>query len=197
MIKAKRSAFIEVERLRWALGKRRLIKRFRTAVDGGASCGVWTALLATKFKRVISFEPHPPSFAALTINTGECANVERYNKALWSKSERVTVFPRKPGAAMTGHQVKVDNDGDTAAIAIDDMHLEELDLLKLDLEGAEPVAILGAEETLKRCKPVLIVEISALQTRFGYKPEQTHAIILQRGYREVMRFDVDRIYAPI
>ena len=43
-------------------------------------------------------------------------------------------------------------------LRLDQFSLMALDFLKLDCEGYELFALQGAEETLKRCKPVVIVE---------------------------------------
>ncbi len=41
---------------------------------------------------------------------------------------------------------------------IDDLELAELDFIKLDVEGYEYQALKGAEQTLKRCRPMVMFE---------------------------------------
>ena len=43
-------------------------------------------------------------------------------------------------------------------MTVDSLKLDQLDLLKLDLEGHEYAGLLGARETIMRCKPFVIVE---------------------------------------
>jgi hypothetical protein len=58
---------------------------------------------------------------------------------------------------------------DTEVITLDSLELPRLDVLKLDIEGAECDALLGARETLVRCRPrLLLVEvIEENLARFG------------------------------
>ena len=44
-------------------------------------------------------------------------------------------------------------------ITIDALHLPELDLLHLDLEGYEENAMVGAIDTLLRCRPTVVLEM--------------------------------------
>ena len=41
---------------------------------------------------------------------------------------------------------------------IDNMNLDKCDLIKIDTEGAEPLVLMGAQETIKKFKPVIIFE---------------------------------------
>ena len=43
-------------------------------------------------------------------------------------------------------------------VAIDDMHLQRLDLIKIDIKGMEIEALNGAKHTITRTKPQIIVE---------------------------------------
>jgi hypothetical protein len=49
-------------------------------------------------------------------------------------------------------------DGPTPRIRIDDLDLDHLDFLKVDVEGYELFVLKGAEQTLLRHKPVVILE---------------------------------------
>ena len=47
---------------------------------------------------------------------------------------------------------------------LDKFELENVSLIKIDVEGFELQVILGALSTIKRCKPIIIVEISNQNT---------------------------------
>lgn len=43
-------------------------------------------------------------------------------------------------------------------VTIDSLELPHVDYMKIDVEGFEPLVLLGAQETIKRCKPVIMFE---------------------------------------
>ena len=52
-------------------------------------------------------------------------------------------------------------DAEVPLVTIDDMIGTDtpIDLIKMDVEGEEEPALRGAEQTFKRCRPALIIEI--------------------------------------
>jgi FkbM family methyltransferase len=165
--------------------------RREVAIDGGAHCGSFAVHMAEHFDYVHVFEPCAESFENLTHNCQPLPNVICHNQALMDKACMVEVYA--PGRqTLTARQVKYG--GNTPAIAIDDMHLMACDLLKLDLEGAEHLALLGAKKTIKKYHPFLLVEMNNLGKRFGWNDKQTEALIISMGYRHVWSAGVDRGY---
>ena len=63
------------------------------------------------------------------------------------------------------------------AFRLDSVGLARVDLIKVDVEGMEEEVLAGAEETIKRARPYLIVEhyklgaatLEAKVMQFGYK----------------------------
>ena len=52
-----------------------------------------------------------------------------------------------------------------AAVPLDDLRLDRLDVIKLDVEGAEPMVVAGASATIERCVPYVVTELSCEMTR--------------------------------
>ncbi len=54
-------------------------------------------------------------------------------------------------------------DGEVKSLSIDqlvkDMNLEKIDFIKMDIEGAEPYALKGAEATIRKFRPKLAIAI--------------------------------------
>ena len=50
---------------------------------------------------------------------------------------------------------------------LDDFEYDNLDFVKIDVEGYENKVILGAENTLKKHKPIIIVEQKKYSSRYG------------------------------
>lgn len=62
--------------------------------------------------------------------------------------------------------------------------LQRLDFIKADIEGAEFPMLKGAEETLRKYHPMLMLEIQAHSTRlFGYEPEDIFRWLKELGYK--------------
>lgn len=174
-----------------------IITDWTVAIDGGAHVGTWADRMAEDFGRVVAFEPTPETFELLVENMAARENVECHNMALLDEAGRVDVLqPRPERETLTARFVEKTKRGAVRCSAIDDLDLTSCGLIKLDIEGAEPAAIAGAKRTIRRCRPVLCVEIGGLSVRFGVEAKDLHRGILEMGYREVFRQGVDRVYAP-
>ena len=93
----------------------------------------------------------------------------------------------------TGQNHVVNGDG-VEMITIDAMALKDVDFIKFDVEGCEYDAISGAENTLKRCKPVLIVELNGLGKRYGHEDSEVNDLLKSFGYQLIDRVNKDHIY---
>ena len=170
----------------------------RLAIDGGAHVGSWTVLLAEYFDEVIAFEPCEESFDKLVVNasaflrTAEYPLITLHKKALMDKPCFVDVVcPRPKRQTLTARQVEYGTQ--IEGVTIDSLELTCCDLIKLDLEGAEPLAILGALNTITKFRPFLVIEFNdTLPERFETTAIQMIATLKDLGYEEVWRNDVDR-----
>ncbi len=158
-------------------------------VDAGAYIGTMASAFLQKvgpMGRVIAFEPNKEAFKALRLN---CPKAESYCSALASRNAYGRAV--KPGDTNFGtFQVLTDNPTETdeaedsiPLVRLDDWELVTLDLLKADVEAGEYDLLLGAAETIRRCKPVLVAEIneSALAAR-GKTPDDVLGLIRSFGY---------------
>jgi hypothetical protein len=61
--------------------------------------------------------------------------------------------------------------------------IERVDAIKIDVEGAELRVIRGADKTIRRDKPILMVEIQAATLQAaGTTPEELFETIVSYGY---------------
>lgn len=167
-----------------------LVTNYSMAIDGGSHAGAWTVIMSERFNSVHAFEPHPRTFEYLAENCAGLDNVTLHNNAIMDKPCNVDVYA--PGrTTLTATQVRYAANGGTQAVAIDSFNFQECGLLKLDIEGAEFMAIQGAMETIKRCRPFIIVEANNLGRRFGYENRDTLQLIRSLGYTECWARGVD------
>lgn len=173
---AYKHALLHVKSVEWAIAN---AGHRRVALQAGGNVGLWPRRLAKHFARVITFEPDPISRACLEKNVP--ASVEVHEEALGQVVGRCAVKHRGLGS----HRIV---DGDTVPMTtIDSLGLEALDYLQLDIEGYEHHALTGAIETLKRCRPLVQVELRGFTTKYGTTIEETTQFLKWLGYRSVSR----------
>jgi len=134
-----------------------------TVLDIGANIGIYTLLAAKRGARVFSVEADPINAMALKrhVNLNHvCDRVTIHEIAAINKAETVCLH-RNPfnagGSSLYG-------DGDGIAVkgrSIDSLGLPCIDVCKMDIEGAEVLALEGMIDTLQRSpKMKLLVECS-------------------------------------
>lgn len=168
------------------------------AVDAGAHVGLWSRQMAKSFECVIAVEPSPDTFEALTANMQAfgCSNVELRQMALGAGPGFVSMTLDAKGASMKNTGARyVETGGSIPMEAIDAWELPSLGFLKLDVEGSEHAALLGARQTLKRCHPVVLYENKALWRRFGVHRDAPKDLLTGLGYRQVAAVSKDEIWA--
>jgi len=125
---------------------------FRTAVDIGAHIGLWSYNLEPLFGAVVAFEPVAAHRECFELNVS--SHVELHPVALGQKAGLVSI---RSNPTSSGDS-RVDGAGDIEMHRLDDYDLHNVDFIKVDLEGYEYFALRGAEETIKRWRPCIIVE---------------------------------------
>ena len=131
------------------------LKRKRTCIQAGGNIGIWPIRFSKMFDRVITFEPEPINYFCLAYNTKDIDNIEIINAALSTYSQ-VDLLNREENNCETFYTVP----GTTIKTArIDDYNLKDVDLIYLDIEGAESEAINGARKTIERNWPLIGIEI--------------------------------------
>lgn len=131
------------------------VKQFRHAVDVGAHCGLWSFYLAPKFERVTCFEPVAAHRECWLKNiTAPNANLCHY--ALGDRDAQVTLHTGESSSGDT--YIKEGGEHPAEMRTLDSLGLTDIDFVKIDAEGFERFILLGAEQTIRRDKPCIIVE---------------------------------------
>jgi FkbM family methyltransferase len=69
------------------------------------------------------------------------------------------------------------------ARTLDSYNFQDVNAIKIDVEGSELLVIQGAKDTIDRCRPSVQVEIVPKQcTLFGYEPQDLYDFFAQRDY---------------
>jgi FkbM family methyltransferase len=135
----------------------------RVVVDVGANVGVATLWFAARapLAKILSVEPSPRAVLLLRRNVaanGLAGRVQIREAAVGGKCGTGRV--RDDGASVTATVEPLDSGGEVEVVPLsrlfDDASLERVDVLKLDCEGAEFGALLGADDgTLARVDAIV------------------------------------------
>ena len=131
----------------------------RVALDIGSSYGWVTTSLANYFDCVIAYEMDTEVYNCAKINCSDYTNIQMHNYAISNvNSESFYKSYNSSGIQkLTNNPVDVP----CKTITIDSINLNNIDLIKIDVEGHEFEVLQGLEKTIKRCKPkVIAVEIN-------------------------------------
>ena len=134
----------------------------RVIIDAGANIGAFTLYAAPQpGSRIIAIEPFPPTFARLqaTVTANRLSNVQCVNAALGAEEGLAymgTIDEPSQFRALTesGEQaVRVT----TLQTIFDQNNVDEVDLLKIDIEGGEYKSLLTADiPTLRRIRRIAL-----------------------------------------
>lgn len=177
----------------------RLCPQRRVAVQAGACLGVYPKRLAQSFDTVYTFEPDAKNFVLMTANAPE-PNIVRFQAALGCTHDLVGTCRQRRDGKPHNHEgiTHIAGSGPVPTLRLDDFGLPVVDLLCLDCEGWDTYALKGGRDTLRRCRPVLMVEINKNLGYVGILPELVRDYITSLGYRFLKRFDLasDEVYVP-
>ena len=170
----------------------RHVGSWRNAIDVGAHVGFWTIQMAKRFRMVHAFEPIA-QFATCWKANVDAKNVKLYECALGEGHGlvKLRVDPADSGGThvnAVGPDVIDDGTAPCARVMpLDDFDFEQVDFIKVDCEGFEHRVLEGARSTLKRWKPVVIVEQKAhkLGPNFGITGTPAVDLLKELGYRVV------------
>lgn len=200
---ARGSSSVEAE----AAGLEDLISEGAVCFDIGAAYGLYTFTFASRVGptgQVVSLEPLPGSAAFLrrAVRWTGATNVFVQQIALGAEQRQGTMsLPRRGGLPVHGRAFLADDaDGFgpnsefagekrlRVAVTTLDTIVEEadparVDFIKIDVEGYEPAVLLGAERTIRRFRPILMIEIEDRHLRkFGADASTVVNVIQEHGY---------------
>jgi FkbM family methyltransferase len=138
------------------------IRPVRLIVDAGAYTGLSTVFFADKYRhaRVIAIEPDPTSFALLLRNTAQHENVTAVNAALWFEPARLTLGTGRDQGAWSVRATPAAADQPAVRSITMGEVIErycgeaEIDLLKLDIEGAERDVLAHSSGWIERVRAI-------------------------------------------
>jgi len=163
-----------------------LVKPGHVVIDAGANVGQYSMLASTLVKpdgAVHAFEPAQINRLKMAMNLvrNRVANVRLNDLALWDLPEELLMSldladqkQRNFGAFAASKKSAVDEpltvlSNSVAAIRLDDYVQEQgltaVNVIKMDIEGSETRALNGARATLKKYRPLILMELNQQAAR--------------------------------
>jgi FkbM family methyltransferase len=137
----------------------------RHVLDLGANVGYASVHFATQWPQaaVLAVEPEAENASLLKRNTGPYRRIDALHAAVWSRSTSVSVENPRADANAFRMTDAIDGSGPripafTIAQLLTRLGCERLDLLKMDVEGAEAEILRSSTEWLDRVN-ILIIEL--------------------------------------
>ena len=163
---------------------KKFIKSGTDSIDVGVYRGVYSYEMSKYSEKVHSFEPNPIIFKYINKNLKKfIKNIHLYNFALSNQNKTINlkipirnsnsnkeIFEEyyEMGKATIHNENNFENyeNFEIQAKKIDELSFDnKISFIKIDVEGHELEVIEGAKNTIKRDKPVLLVEIEKQYTK--------------------------------
>ena len=145
---------------------KKIIKPGMTVVDIGAHIGYFTRLfskLVGERGKVFAFEADPINFNFLKRNTSRLTNTTIINKAVSEQNGEINFYhipnstgchsvikPNRPAEKITVPAVTIDS-------IMTEYNLSSIDIIKMDIEGGELLALAGMQNLLNKSSNMTIV----------------------------------------
>jgi len=158
------------------------------AIDVGSNVGFWAWHLAREFKQVHCFEPVPIHNECLELNMRGVDNFTIHEEALSDKKCEVELLVYDGNCGATHVNQDCSRPGETftkvkaKCARLDDYKFKNVKFLKIDCEGFELAVLQGAEKTLQRNSPVIVVEQKKENERFGLPSKGAVEYLESFGY---------------
>jgi FkbM family methyltransferase len=163
----------------------------RDAIDAGANIGTYTFFLRKHARRVYAFEPNPQLADRLrTLFPGVVVR----NLALSDRAGQVVLrIPIHPDGTELHELASIAQSFDwqtrdcpIRSVTIDSENFDNIGFVKVDVEQHERQVLLGAMETIKRCRPTIMTEISPL--KYEQALPDVFAFLTRHAYAGWFRF---------
>lgn len=181
---------------------RRLLKPDMVYADIGANQGEYALFAAKRLTNgaVLAFEPVPALYEQLVDNVrlNNFTHVRTFNFGLFSHEDVLQMYTstdvvihnsfNEGLASIFASDYRKDVVATAQLKAFDQVFptlgLKRLDLMKVDVEGAELHVLQGAEEMLRQYRPLLMLEVNEPAfAAAGYTTRELRQFLEQRGYR--------------
>ena len=165
-------------------------------IDIGANIGlmsIFASQCVGNSGKILAFEAHPETHELLLENIAlnHIENIDTFNFALGNETGKAMIYDNwnvnRGGASLVIHAEN------STGFEVDVKTLDEViqndfqpKMIKIDVEGFEFQVLKGATNTIKNCKPILIIEFSVSREN-QYDPFEMIDFIESIGFYEIFK----------
>lgn len=164
-------------------------------VDIGANIGNHSLFFATHLEstHIHAFEPFPKNIQVASQNLLAYKDRVTLHPYALSDSESLQKLYNSESNNHGGYSLEQLSDGRSFPVmdiiptrTLDSYNIHDVTLVKIDVEGHENAVLRGAQETLRRCKPIVILENGHYYHSHVHPDPEPHAPLLEAlGFKKV------------
>jgi len=164
----------------------KIINKDQISIDIGANLGLFTHFMSKSSKHVFAFEPNPYPLRNLKHLVEKNVTVLPIALGNTNGLTEIRIPHHENGWSSNGASLasKTEEPGkiiDIQCRKLDSLNLENIGLIKIDVEGFEIEVLKGARETLLKNKPAMIIENETVHTE---DTNQLFSIMTELGYEK-------------
>jgi len=161
-------------------------KEMKTVIDVGAWCGTWAKAIEPFARKVIAFEPDKTHFECLQRNC--TINCTPRMEAVGAQLKEISLTEDNFTQAK-----RVNDKGNIRMITLDHIAYEDVDMIKIDVEGYEMEVLKGATKTLENVK-YLMIELNNNTKKYGSNNIVVEKFIGDLGFKVLMDHWPDKVF---
>jgi FkbM family methyltransferase len=153
------------------------VQKGDVVLDCGTNVGVYTRhALDGGARLVVAIDPAPESIECLRRNFSaeiKAGRIIVYPKGVWDKDEviKIRTFEQQSGGDSVALNFPGSREGPAVMLTtidkiVRELRLERVDFIKMDIEGSERKALVGARNTVARFKPRMAISMEHLPDDF-------------------------------
>jgi len=160
-------------------------------IDCGAWIGQWSRM-HLHAEHVEAFEPNPDILPLLEHNIQSCPQIHLHRTALSNQPGRTAL--RYESHTGTCHMWPEGHAQDIEVRTLDSYQFSDVDIIKIDVEGMEVPLLQGAEQTIRRNRPWILIEGNESPGRYGRSKRDFLQLLTSWGMTRVYKRWPDQIY---
>lgn len=161
-------------------------KKFNHILDIGAWVGTWSMAMNKFCGRVVAFEPDSLHYECLVKNVSD--DIETHQLAVGSEEKLISLSEDN-----FTQSKRIIGEGSIPMITIDSMKLDDVDLIKIDVEGYEMEVLKGAVNTLESVS-YLMIELNNNTKKYGSSNIEIEKHVQSLGFRPLIEHWPDKVF---